>query len=299
MLPRFKKILHDIKSLKIQGATNVAKAAVDGMAVVAAHSTEKNLLKNLAHAALLLSQTRPTEPALRNILHFILSASKNKKTFKKAGAWARRYFVDAEKKIIAHGLKKIKSPTTHRPQPTTIYTHCHSSTVTRLIIAAKKSGKKIRVCNTETRPLLQGRKTAAELAKAGIHVDYYDDDAMKTAILRSGLILLGADAVTPKSVYNKIGSSLVGEYARLHRIPLYICTNALKFDPATLKGKKEIIEERNPVEVWKNAPRNIHLHNPAFDAIDSKNVTGIISELGIHPLPIFVKAVKKKYPWLF
>lgn len=292
MLPRFKKILHDIKSLKIQGATNVAKAAVDGIAVVAAHSTEKNLPKNLAHAALLLSQTRPTEPALRNILHFILATAKNKKTFKKAGAWACRYFDDAEKKIIVHGLKKIKSPTT-------IYTHCHSSTVTHLIIAAKKSGKKIRVCNTETRPLLQGRKTATELAKAGIHVDYYDDDAMKTALLRSDLVLLGADAVTLQNVYNKIGSSLIGEYARLHRIPLYICTNALKFDPATIQGKKEIVEERSPAEVWKNAPRGVHIHNPAFDAIDNKNVTGVISELGIHPLPVFVKAVKKKYPWLF
>lgn len=292
MPPRFKKILHDIKSLKIQGATNVAKAAVDGMALVASHSTDKNLKKNLSNAALLLSKTRPTEPALRNILHFVLSASKNKKTFKKACAWARRYFSDAEKKILVHGLKKIK-PTT------TIYTHCHSSTVIRLLIAAKKKGKKIRVCNTETRPLLQGRKTAAELAKAGIHVDYYDDDAMKTAILRSDMVLLGADAVTPKSVYNKIGSSLVGEYARVHHIPLYICTNALKFDPATIHGKKEIIEERSPAEVWKDAPRNIHLHNPAFDAIDGKNVTGVISELGIHPLPVFVKAVKKKYPWLF
>lgn len=291
MLPRFKKILHDIKSLKIQGATNVAKAAVDGLALVASHSTDKNLKKNIACAALLLAKTRPTEPALRNILHFILAKTRNKKTFAAASRWAQNYFVDAEKKIIAHGLKKIKSGT--------IYTHCHSSTVTHLIIAAKKSGKKIRVCNTETRPLLQGRKTATELAKAGIHVDYYDDDAMKTAILRSGLILLGADAVTPKSVYNKIGSSLVGEYARVHHIPLYICTNALKFDPATLKGKKEIIEERNPAEVWKNAPRGVHIHNPAFDAIDGKNVTGVISELGIHPLPVFVKAVKKKYPWLF
>lgn len=292
MLPRFKKILHDIKSLNIQGATNVAKAAVDGLVVVAAHSTNKNLKKNLSNAALLLSKTRPTEPALRNILHFILATAKNKKTFYSACQWARRYFDDAEKKIIAHCLKKIKSPTT-------IYTHCHSSTVTRLLIAAKKKGKKIRVCNTETRPLLQGRKTATELAKAGIHVDYYDDDAMKTAILRSGLVLLGADAVTLKSVYNKVGSSLVGEYASLHRIPLYVCTNALKFDPATMKGKKEAIEERAASEIWKRAPRGVHIHNPAFDAVDGKNITGIISELGIQRLPAFVKAVKKKYPWLF
>lgn len=291
MSRHFQKILHDIKSLKIQGATNVAKASVEALALVAAQSAEQNLKKNLAHAALLLSKTRPTEPALRNILQIILARTKNKKTFQSACRWARRYFDDAEKKIIVHGLKKIKSPAT-------IYTHCHSSTVTRLLIAAKKKGKKIRVCNTETRPLLQGRKTAKELAKAGIHVDYYDDDAMKTAILRSDLVLLGADAITPTIVYNKIGSSLAGEYARAHRIPVYICTNALKFDPATLSGKKETIEERDASEVWKNAPRGVHVHNPAFDAIDRKNITGIISELGIHRLPAFVKAVKKKYTWL-
>ena len=41
MHARFKKILHDIKSLKIQGATNVARAAVDGLAIIAAQSTDK------------------------------------------------------------------------------------------------------------------------------------------------------------------------------------------------------------------------------------------------------------------
>ena len=292
MHPKFQKILRDIKSLKIQGATNVAKAAVDGLTLIAAESTEKDIKKNLTRTALLLSQTRPTEPALRNILRFILAKTTNKKTFQVACQWARRYFADAEKKIITNGLKKIKSNTI-------IYTHCHSSTVTHLLIAAKKKGKKIRVCNTETRPLLQGRKTALELARAGIHVDYYGDDAMKTAMLRSDLVLLGADAITPQAVYNKIGSSLVGEYARIHHHPVYLCTSALKFDPATLTGKKEAIEERAASEVWKRAPRGVHVHNPAFDAIDDKNITGIISELGVHRLPAFIIAVKKKYPWLF
>ena len=121
---------------------------------------------------------------------------------------------------------------------------------------------------------------------------------MKTAMLRSDLVLLGADAITPRAVYNKIGSSLVGEYARAHHLPVYICTNALKFDPATVTGKKEAVEERAASEVWKRAPRGVHIHNPAFDAIDKKHITSVISELGIHRLPAFVKAVKKKYVWL-
>ncbi|MDO8642929.1 MAG: translation initiation factor eIF-2B subunit [Candidatus Woesearchaeota archaeon] len=291
MLHRFKKILTDIKSLKIQGATNVAKAAVDGLSLVAAMSTEKNLKKNLVQAALLLTKTRPTEPALRNILRYLLTHTKNKKTFSHARQWAQRYFSSAEQKTIAHGLKKIKTSAT-------LYTHCHSSTVTHLFIAAHKKGKKIRVCNTETRPLLQGRKTAAELTHSGIHVDYYDDDAVKTAMLKSSVAFLGADAITPTVVYNKVGSSLVGEYAHAHQIPLYICTCALKFDPAIIRGKKEVVEERNPAEVWARAPRGVHVHNPAFDAIDGKHIAGIISELGIHRLPVFIKKVKKAYPWL-
>ncbi len=49
-----------------------------------------------------------------------------------------------------------------------VFTHCHSSTVTRTLIQAYKNNPDLKVWNTETRPLYQGRKTSKELVDAGV-----------------------------------------------------------------------------------------------------------------------------------
>ena len=54
---RFNKICKDIKDIKIQGATNVAKAALRAYFIDPSLSTKKKLLK-----------LRPTEPMLSHVL---------------------------------------------------------------------------------------------------------------------------------------------------------------------------------------------------------------------------------------
>ncbi|MCX8200047.1 MAG: hypothetical protein N3G76_01105, partial [Candidatus Micrarchaeota archaeon] len=69
------RIVRDIKSLKIQGARNIAKAAVDALAIES--SAFKGTSRNSYISALLvaadeLASARPTEPMLRNYLRYIL-----------------------------------------------------------------------------------------------------------------------------------------------------------------------------------------------------------------------------------
>jgi methylthioribose-1-phosphate isomerase len=49
------------------------------------------------------------------------------------------------------------------------------------------------------------------------------------------------------------------------------------------------IEQREINEVWDSAPENIKIKNPAFEFVDKKYLTGIITELGLMKYNEFVK----------
>ena len=265
----FKQVCKRIKDLKIQGARNVAEAGIK--------ATE---LKDFSKKVIL--SLRPTEPALKNGIEYAEKYGVEK---------ALNYFKETQDKINKSGYKKAKG---------VVFTHCHSSTVVNLLKYAKKKGKKFEVFNTETRPLYQGRKTAREVSKEGIKVTMVADVAAGIALRetksmkKTNVIFFGADAVLKNgNVINKVGSGMFAEIAYGHKIPVYIVTQGWKFTNRPIK-----IEEREREEVWKKSPKSIKIKNPAFETINSKYITGIISEFGISKPKVFVKKVKAKYKWI-
>lgn len=260
-MKKFNQICADIKNLKIQGASEVAKAGVKAY-----------FLKPSAASRRTLVSLRPTEPALFNAIHFA-----EKHSLKDILS----HFQKAQEKINLEVLKIIKTKKI-------IFTHCHSNTVVKSLINAKKKGMKFEVYSTETRPLYQGRLTAKQLAKANISVTAYADSAVHEAVKKSSIVLLGADAILKNSVINKVGSAAVAEIAKTHKIPLYIISDSWKFYPQNIK-----IEERDFHEVWSQAPRHVKVRNPAFESIPRQQITKIISEFGILAYDNFLKQAKK------
>lgn len=282
----YEETLRKIKSLEIQGAENIAIAAVRAFAEKIKETQQTDELKKYADE---LGRLRETEPALRNALHYCLL------NFKKDQAAAEtvvNYFKTSKEKITEIGEKKVHSGMT-------VFTHCHSGTVTAILIKAWKNGKKITVRNTETRPRFQGRKTAEELAAHGIPVIHSVDSAGRLALKEADMFLFGADAVTAEgNVVNKIGTTMFAEFANLYQIPVYSCTNSWKFDPITIAGADEPIEQRNPAEVWDAPPQGISIINPAFELTPADKITGIITELGVFKPETLVTEVQKAYPWM-
>ncbi len=270
----FEKICSDIKSLKIQGATNVAIAALKAFSIKPTQDSVKKLIS-----------LRPTEPCLRNTLKFAQLDNENinlafehlNKTRIKTAELASNLIKDGD----------------------IIYTHCHSSTVIDALKLAKKQGKKFKVNCTETRPFFQGRTTARDLAKAKIPVTLFVDSAMSLAIKEANICFIGADAITSQlKVINKIGSQLAVDTASHLNKPFYVLTDSWKFDPKTLTGKDEEIEKRNSSEVWDKPPKGVSISNYVFDSIDSSNVRAIISELGILSTKTFISNLLDNYHWI-
>ncbi|MBU2638315.1 MAG: S-methyl-5-thioribose-1-phosphate isomerase [Nanoarchaeota archaeon] len=297
----FNSTCRKIKELKIQGATNVAVAAVEALASAALKSKAKNskkLLEDIASARKKLLATRPTEPMMRNFLNFMYARAMTGNDVKDIKAEAKRAAKEslmmkaaAKQAIVRIGAGLIEDGSI-------VYTHCHSSTVTGILKEAAKT-KKFEVYNTETRPLFQGRITAKELAKAKIPVTHFIDSAAKLALKKADVMLIGADAITPMGIYNKIGSGLFAELARKYDTPVYVCSVSWKFNPSSIFGQDEVIEERSGKEVWKDAPKNVIVKNYAFEKVDPDLVSAIVSELGVYQPESFVEEVKKKYPWMF
>jgi len=282
----YSETIQKIKSLEIQGAENIAVAGVRAFAEKLKETQDETLLKKYIEE---LSNLRVTEPALRNALHYCLL---NYKKDPKVTDSAINYFETAKERIAEIGAKKIQNGMT-------VFTHCHASTVTKILIKAWEQGKRFTVRNTETRPKYQGRKTAEELAKVGIPVIHSVDSAGRMGMRKSDIFLFGADAITAEgNVVNKIGTTMFVEFANLYQIPVYSCTNSWKFDPATIGGADEPIEERAASEVWENPPKGVQIINPAFELTPADKISGIITELGVFKPETLVSEIQKAYPWM-
>ncbi|MFC2174578.1 translation initiation factor eIF-2B [archaeon] len=273
-----------IKRLEIQGARNIARKGLEAVAFDAKRSKAKTLAafkKEVANNSRVLAGARPTEPALRNGLAIVRDALAiesslpgAKEAVAEATTQYTKQMAEAKKKIVEVGVKRIR-------KNSTVLTHCHSSTVTAILLAAWKK-KKFKVINTETRPRYQGRTTAAELAKAGIPVTHIVDSAARRVMNEVQLVLVGADAVTAGGqLVNKIGTSLIALAAHEARTPFASACETFKFDPLTVLGGYEPIEYRNPKEVWSSPPKRVKIRNPAFDFTPPEYIDYIITEEGI------------------
>ena len=181
-----------------------------------------------------------------------------------------------------------------------VFTHCHSSTVERILIEAKKKGKKFEVYNTETRPRFQGRITAEKLAKAGIKVTHMVDSSGRQMLRDCDLFLIGCDSITKSGkVINKIGTESFFDAAEESSVPRYVCTNSWKFDTESTIQKDTKIEQRDPKEVWDKPPKNVKIHNPAFEKILLNKTTGVITELGVLKPRKLIRKIRKKYPYIW
>lgn len=318
-------IIEDIKSIRIQGATNVAIATFEGLKlyisqVAAANGKKINLdgsvdflspfsPDDIWNTAYQLADARPNEPLAHNGIRFIqhylsqngVGASSAPGEYVSIVNEACESYLD----LIKHSKEKI----VENAQPilkgvNEILTHCHSSTAEKVIIEhSKKTPDLITVC-TETRPLYQGRITAKVLSEAGVRTIMIVDSAAESFIIGRGLVnidvvFIGCDEITMQGdVINKIGSWGLLLAAKQVGVPVYVITSILKTNPETAH-KAPVIEMRQAKEIWPDAPVGVELVNPSFELANHDMVTGFITEAGIIKPEEIESTLRKSYQWLF
>ena len=304
------EIAHDIKALKIQGATNVAIEAVKAFSGyinrLPISIGEAEFLKKVDEARNILIETRPTEPAMRNGLKKVMYdmyrvESDGLERMEEAALTSAAEYLEllktTKEKIIETGAQLIQDGST-------IMTHCHSSISSAIFVRAFEQGKDIRAICTETRPRYQGRKTARELVEAGIPTIQVVDSAMRWVARNQSIdmIIIGLDAVTSEgTIFNKIGSRLLALAAHESDIPLYVSGSLLKFDSHTVIGGRTEIEMRDISEItadWPDVPEGLKFLNPSFETVSRELIDALITEEGVFPPELVFEIVRQKYPWM-
>jgi len=290
---KIKQIVDDIKSISIQGATNVALATVEGMKLVRDSGENIQTVINIGEK---LANARPNEPMAKNSVKYI-------KYYLKKGMDISQ-IIDNYKKLIQKSKLQIKSIGGKiLARYKVILTHCHSSTSTAILIEASKLNPNLKVVATETRPRYQGRITSKELFEAGVDVTLITDSASAAFIIDNKYlpveaVIIGTDELlSDGTILNKVGSYQLAQAAFLGNDDFYVTTSLLKLD-IERDSTSIKIEMRDAEEVWLEAPNGLKIINPSFDAIPPKLITGYITEAGLlKPKEVEVMA-KKIYPWI-
>ena len=306
-LKKVEQVVQDIKDIKIQWATNIAKAAFE---ILISQSREqhfenkKEYIEFIEKSMDILIAARPTEPMLFNGMDYISSEIRKiewddlKLAIEKVSNAAQFYLNlinETAERAVLNGLGIVNDWDN-------VLTHCHSSSAIKTLKLHKIKGINFKVYNTETRPLYQGRKSSADLIAAWIDTTMVVDgvapflmDESSGTDLMMDCVIIWCDAIKlDGGVINKVWSYSVWLSALYANIPVYIAGNLLKVDV----HDKIQIERRESHEVWEDSPDGLKFLNFAFDKIPPKFIRGIITEFGIIKPRDIRKTIEKNYPWM-
>ncbi|MCL1983947.1 MAG: ribose 1,5-bisphosphate isomerase [Methanomassiliicoccaceae archaeon] len=276
-----------IKSMEIRGAGRIARAgaeAIGGMAASGKWDGIGAMRKDVLSAKEKIIGSRPTAVSLLNGVQFTLKGFDECKDVGEAKALLignSEAFVRASNEAVSIigkiGSRRIKDGAV-------IMTHCNSSAALECIKEAHRSGKRIKVYATESRPWRQGIITVNELAKEGIDVTLIIDSAVRSVMKRVDIVMVGADTITSNgAVINKIGTSQLALAANESHVPFVVCGETYKISPQTLFGDTVTIEERDTGEIVRDGeiPGTVKVFNPVFDSTPARYIDGIVTEVGI------------------
>lgn len=170
-----------------------------------------------------------------------------------------------------------------------VLTHCWADLyLTETVLAAQRTGKRLRFICTETRPYLQGaRLTAETLAEMGVDTTLITD-GMGATVLQSGevdALVTAADRVTMDGhVVNKVGTLGLAVAASAFGVPFYALVQAP--DRLAPTAADVPIEYRDGAEVLSTLGRptasaRVRGLYPAFDVTPPRYVTSVVTDRGV------------------
>jgi len=163
-----------------------------------------------------------------------------------------------------------------------VMTISYSGTVQRALLAAADKLQRVLVC--EGRPLLEGRRLAAELEERGVPITLLTDAQAFALMKQADMVLLGADTVLADgSVVNKAGSTLLALAARHWGKPVVVAAESLKI--ARGPSPESPPTEKNPAEeVWPDSPPGVDVANVYFDTLPASLIDRLVTERGVTDL---------------
>lgn len=270
----------------IAGAAELLLRGVEVYALLSAEqrkrecSSAEHAVRRIVQASIALLQAQPGMAPLARLASAAVEAAAQSNNavdaLARAETAARSFAQRAEhasRAAAEHAAKLIHDGSR-------VLTHSRSSTVLLAFKLALAEGHRCDVIATESRPMMEGRMLAAALVEEGARVMLIADADAAGGIEQADIVLLGADAVTPSRVINKIGSRLIGLAARELEVPAYVVCDTSKFIGAS-ETPFHARRRQDSAELWPNAPDGVEVHNTYFEAAPLSLFAAVITEHGL------------------
>ena len=297
----YREAVEAIRNLTVRGAPAIGVTAAYAVAMAAGQiqaSGHQAFLTQLRDAAAEIASARPTAVNLHWAVNRMMETAEAEPDLSRLPQRlleeAQR--VQAEDEEANRRMGEFGKEL--MPNGGSVLTHCNAGalatagygTAIGVIRAGWEDGKRFRVYNTETRPVLQGaRLTAWEFQQLGIPATLVVDSAAGMLMGRGQIscVITGADRIAANGdTANKIGTYTLAVVARENGIPFYVAAPISTVDLGLATGDDIQIEERSPEEVTQlqgvaTAPDGVAAINPAFDVTPHRYVSAIITEVGV------------------
>jgi translation initiation factor 2B subunit (eIF-2B alpha/beta/delta family) len=277
-------LLRRLQTDNTSGATALLDLAIEILETIAAHapaahpSDFTHALEELVGA---LIAAQPSMAVMINLAQHVLHACAGEPPPADAQHQLRRACTAFRQQVQQALAALCQQALNVLPEQATILTYSNSATVIAALQTAQAHGRVQRVILSESRPAYDGRLQAKTLLDHGIAVEYGIDMVLFARLSEAHVVLVGADAVFPHGLVNKVGTHALVQLAGLHGIPVYSLCTSQKYLPAAAASLFHIAAH-NPTEVWSDAPAGLKIHNVYFDTTPLPLFTGIISEREVH-----------------
>lgn len=270
-----------VRDLRADTVSGASELIVRGAGVLRDHAadsrarTTKAFVASLAKLGLMVADAQPAMAPFIHLADATLKAAEEARDLD----GARRRAVDAIDAFVKEaGVDRERTARTASRlvrRDSVVLVYSRSATVETALLLAAEEGKRFTVLCPEARPGMEGRILARRLAEAHISVTAFVDAAAFSVFPMADLVLIGADALVPVGLINKVGTSGLALLASGSGVPVYCVAGRLKMLPsASLIDPHR--EGEHLADVWGERPKGVRVMDRYYDLTQLDAVKGFV-----------------------
>ena len=306
------ELIDSIERLRIRGASGLGAAGAYGVALATRTNDADSFeafLSAVRGDADRVAEARPTAVNLSREVETTMEAVEAAESIPAAREIALTEAEELADRDVTRNKQLGEHGAALLTDGDTVMTHCNAGalatvdwgTALGVVYSAQEAGLDVDVIANETRPLNQGsRITTVELLDRDVETTLIPDNAAGLCMQRGMVdaVVVGADRVVLSGggpdgdsavVFNKIGTYKHAVVADRHDVPFVVAAPRATIDGRNDASEVEI-EQRDPTELreiygTQNAPEDVDVYNPAFDATPAELVDYLVTEHGVFEPP--------------
>jgi translation initiation factor eIF-2B subunit delta len=274
--------LERIERDRRRGASELAAQMVDVLAYArpARGITRTRYVGALRRLVSGARRLRPTMVPIGNVAGRIFDEA--------APAMQRCEEADEAYAVLAKATEQLRGHMSRMPQEVTRHLRKRYPRLRRPLLISYSSlvvkvlgawPRRMRVTVCESRPALEGRRTASLLRGRAASVAVITEAQAAIALDDCDSVVMGCDAIDAHgAVVNKTGSYLLALAAREAALPVVVLGDTLKLAPSLPRRP----EAHSPQDVWRNPPRGVTARNVCFERVPPACIDCIVLETGTY-----------------